>query len=228
MSWQHRLIRQFFLLLVGTSLGMGMGMAQSAIALDREVLLSVKELPLDVQMLRAGTIPANGDIVTSETIDQSDLTTPSLWWADEQFGGKLLETWVAYTGNGDTVRRIDLVVNQQIWSIYNYLERYQFLHQMGSVARSFGYSLRVFNPRQELLAAYLCNFPSGPNELTQDGLTEASVLVASASDQVIVGQTSREQAQASCDIHLDFAGAAGLRGRSNPFGGALSTTGRID
>ncbi|NJL21251.1 MAG: hypothetical protein HC895_11190, partial [Leptolyngbyaceae cyanobacterium SM1_3_5] len=89
------------------------------------------------------------------------LTQPSLWWTQEQFGAKLLATWVANSGLDGTPPRVDLIVNQQIWSSYTYLERYRFLNQFGVAAQDFGYSTRVFNRQQELLAAYICPDPAG-------------------------------------------------------------------
>lgn len=100
------------------------------------------------------------DVVNKDTICQTGLTVPSLWWADEQFGDKLLENWLAYPNK----KRIDLIVNRQRWGLMDYYERYAFVHRMGAVVRGnsetgeTGYNLRVFN-RQEpalCLAAYTC------------------------------------------------------------------------
>ncbi|MGB3238239.1 MAG: hypothetical protein WBB29_08080 [Geitlerinemataceae cyanobacterium] len=101
------------------------------------------------------------DTITKDTICQTRLTIPSLWWADEQFGDKLLENWLAYPEE----HRVDLVVNRQIWGLMDYYQRYAFVHRMVAVVRENGetgengYNLRVFN-RQEpelCLAAYTCN-----------------------------------------------------------------------
>ncbi|NMG57849.1 hypothetical protein E1H12_04725 [Geitlerinema sp. P-1104] len=99
-------------------------------------------------------------IIRPETISQEGLTEPSLWWAAQQFGGSVLNTWLAYPEQ----QRIDLVINPQFWTPLDYLERYQFVHQMGLVARSHGYNLRVFNRQQpeRLLAAYTCDFQQLP------------------------------------------------------------------
>lgn len=113
--------------------------------------------PLDLNWLE-NTSPSNS--VLGPEIDQKELTIPSLWWVSEQFGGKLLETWLAYPGRDRIAGRVDLVVNRQNWSLSNYLERYQFVNKLGTVARDYGYNTRVFNPQGELLAAYTCNFKS--------------------------------------------------------------------
>lgn len=100
--------------------------------------------------------------LTANTICQQQLTIPSLWWANEQFGGNLLENWLAYPGNATTAR-IDLLVNRQNWSLIDYVERYEFVNHFGTVARDYGYNVRVFNYRKELLATYTCNFSISPS-----------------------------------------------------------------
>ena len=99
-------------------------------------------------------------IIRPDTVSQEGLTEPSLWWAAQQFGGSLLNTWLAYPER----QQIDLVINPQVWTPMDYLERHQFVHQMGLVARSQGYNLRVFNRQQpkRLLAAYTCDFQESP------------------------------------------------------------------
>lgn len=130
--------------------------AQSTLDETTQLLLTD---PLDPNLLNPGALPTDGSIVTAETVQQdppAGLTLPSLWWTQEQFGGKLLATWIANSGADGTPPRVDLIVNQQIWSNYTYLERYTFLNQFGEAAQDFG-STRVFNRQQELLAAYICS-----------------------------------------------------------------------
>lgn len=106
-----------------------------------------------------GAMPSAERIATfaTNTICQQQLTILSLWWADEQFGGKLLENWLTYPADGTAAARIDLVVNRQNWSLTDYLERYAFVNHFGTVARDYGYNVRVFNHQRELLATYTCN-----------------------------------------------------------------------
>jgi hypothetical protein len=101
-----------------------------------------------------------GNVVTKDTISQTELTLPSLWWAHEQFGNKLLENWLAYPDK----RRVDLVVSRQRWGLMDYLQRYEFVNHMGTVVRPDGYNLRVFNRQDPTLpiAAYTCNFNVSP------------------------------------------------------------------
>jgi len=120
------------------------------------------EAPLELSLLQPGAT-LRGGVLTSNAISQQGLTIPSLWWAQEQFGGKLLENWLAYPAEGTTAGRIDLVVDRQNWILLDYLDRYQFVNRFGTVARDYGYNVRVFNYQQQLLATYTCNFNVTPN-----------------------------------------------------------------
>jgi hypothetical protein len=110
--------------------------------------------PLELSLL---TNPTDS-VVTANTINQSSLTVPSLWWAKENSENKLLDNWIAYPASGTEPARVDLIVNQQVWSSLDYLKRYEFVNRLGTTARSYGYNTRVFNYQQELLATYTCNF----------------------------------------------------------------------
>ncbi|MDY6900977.1 MAG: hypothetical protein SWZ49_23275 [Cyanobacteriota bacterium] len=99
-----------------------------------------------------------GNIITADTIYQQQLTVPSLWWAQEQSEKKLLENWIAYPPDNSEAGRVDLIVNEQIWNeVLVGVERYSFVNRLGTVARSYGYNIRVFNDEKELLATYTCN-----------------------------------------------------------------------
>jgi hypothetical protein len=101
-------------------------------------------------------------VITANTINQGQLTVPSLWWAKENSENKLLDNWIAYPAEGTQPARVDVVVNQQYWSILDYLERYNFVNRVGSLAKNYGYNMRVFNYQQERLATYTCNFNTSP------------------------------------------------------------------
>lgn len=101
-------------------------------------------------------------VSTANTINLSGLSTPSLWWARDISENKLLDNWIAYPANENEAQRVDLIVNQQIWSLLDYLERYDFINRLGSVARRDGYNVRVFNYQKELLGTYTCSFNSSP------------------------------------------------------------------
>ncbi len=127
------------------------------------------EEKLELSLLAPNAAIKNG-VITASNISQKQLTIPSIWWAKEQFGGKLLDNWLAYPAKDDRTPRIDLIVNRQIWSLLDYVERYEFVNNFGNVARDYGYNVRVFNYQQELLATYTCNFNVQPRLCTMANL----------------------------------------------------------
>lgn len=119
---------------------------------------SPSDAPLELALLNQ----PNGTVMTATTINPEGLTKPSLWWAKENSENRLLDNWIAYPASEDEPARVDLIVNQQVWSVLDYLERYQFVNHMGSSARRDGYNIRVFNYQQDMLATYTCNFVTSP------------------------------------------------------------------
>jgi hypothetical protein len=174
-------------------------LGNAAGALEQETLLLLTE-PLNLEVLEPGAAPADGSVVTPNTISQTGLTIPSLWWAQQQFGGKLLSTWIAYPRTNGIPRHVDLVVNQQVWSAASYMQRYTFVNHFGIVAQDYGYSTRVFNRQQELLAAYICEAP----------------------EEIVVVSV-----EPTCNIFLESGGQGRLGGQPNPFGGGQSIDGGI-
>lgn len=122
--------------------------------------------PLDRDLLALDTLPAGLNVVTANTISQTGITVPSLWWAKEQFdefGGKLLNNWIAYPNpDNPDQQRVDLVVNRQLWTLLDYMERYRFVNKFGTVARDYEYDVRVFNQQAERLATYTCDYSQSP------------------------------------------------------------------
>jgi hypothetical protein len=91
----------------------------------------------------------------------SDETQSSFWWAALQFdpfGGKLVQNWLAYPQK----QQINLIVNWQLWSLLDYFGRYRFVNRFGTVARKHGYSLNIFNQKDQCLASYKYNSTSNP------------------------------------------------------------------
>jgi len=119
--------------------------------------LKPSNAPLDLNLLQN----PNG-VITANTISQSKLTIPSLWLTKYNSDNNLLDNWIAYSATNTEPARVDLVVNQQAWILLDYLERYSFVNSFGSVARKFGYNVRVFNYQKERLATYTCNFNTSP------------------------------------------------------------------
>ena len=131
---------------------------QSAEAQNRRIPEPSKdELKLDLLK----NTPDN--IITADTVYQKKLTVPSLWWAQEQSENKLLDNWIAFPQIDNEPARVDLIVNEQVWNLLDYLERYNFVNRMGTVARNNGYNIRVFNYEKEPLATYTCNFNLSKN-----------------------------------------------------------------
>jgi hypothetical protein len=129
-------------------------------AIDQTTLLLLT-LPLDLQtvnQLWAGETPANRAVVAANTIAPSNLTLPSLWWAQQQFGSNLLTYWVAFPETQNAPPRVELLVDELAWSRATYFDRYTFLSHFGTSARDFGYNVRVFTWRGNLLGAYMCDF----------------------------------------------------------------------
>jgi hypothetical protein len=167
------------------SLHLLLSLSLSAISLS-PVLPSLAQtspvpLPSDAPLQLDLLTKSNGRVITASTINPQGLTTPSLWLAQANSENKLLDNWIAYPASAKEPGRVDLIINQQVWSILDYLERYSFVNRLGSVARKDVYNLRVFNYQQELLASYTCNFQANPtpcriqiNSLNRLGLQKSS------------------------------------------------------
>ena len=121
-------------------------------------ILRPSDAPLELHLL---TKPKRS-VVTGNTINRQGLTIPSLWWAKKNAENKLLDNWIVYPGSENESARVDLIVNQQIWSVLDYLERYRFVNNLGNYTRGFGYNIRIFNYQKELLATYTCNLDLKP------------------------------------------------------------------
>ncbi|GAB4139921.1 MAG: hypothetical protein Fur0046_15320 [Cyanobacteria bacterium J069] len=173
--------------------------------LDDEMTRLLLSSPPDLTLAQPGAILPDPDIVTANTISQQGLTLPSLWWARDQFGEQLLETWLVYPPSEDAPQRVELVVNPQVWSIYNYIERYTFVNQFGASASTYGYSTRVFDRQGNLLAAYLCDFSGGPSSVP----------------------LNQSAGRRDCDIVLRSEGIAGLTGRPTPTAATPTTPAEI-
>lgn len=151
------------------SLGIDSAVGVAAIAQTQSPVLMTDPLSveLDVRLLSpAVNLPVNGPIIRSDTISQDGMTEPSLWWTQEQVTNKLIDNWLAYTGSDGNLRRVDVVINPQVWSVYTYFERFGFISQMGTAAWDYGYNTRIFNRERELLAAYICQ-PGTPTTATE-------------------------------------------------------------
>lgn len=100
-------------------------------------------------------------IVSATTPSQTEMTTPSLWWAVEKFDpldGKLVTNWQANKNK----KVIDLIVNNRLWRTLDYIEQYSLVNRFGTVAREYNYNLSVISPEQDCLATYTCDLTATP------------------------------------------------------------------
>ncbi len=97
---------------------------------------------------------AKGTLVAaSDRLSLFQISQPSLVWIQDQLGNRygsdrLVDQWQAYSAtgdNGESINYVDVIVNQRIWDLLSYFERYAFISQFGRSAQSYGYQLRVFN-----------------------------------------------------------------------------------
>lgn len=88
-------------------------------------------------------------------LSQNQKSVPSLWLAQKQFGGQLLDRW--FVDSNSTNSWVVLVVNRQLWSGLDYVARYQFVNRFGVAASEYGYNVRVCNRQGVGLGVYSCN-----------------------------------------------------------------------
>jgi hypothetical protein len=125
---------------------------------EKTLIPPPSDAPLQLELLNQPTF----SVITANTIQAEKLTVPSLWRVKENTENKLLDNWLAFPASEQEPARVDLLVNQQMWSLLDYLERYDFVNRLGSAVRQDNYNLRVFNYQREFLAAYTCNFDNSP------------------------------------------------------------------
>ncbi|NJR64891.1 MAG: hypothetical protein HC772_05555 [Leptolyngbyaceae cyanobacterium CRU_2_3] len=158
-GWRSPTLSLAITVLMSTTAHLLMCAKTAAQGQDTLLLLT---MPLDAQQVAqfwSGSIPTDGSVVAANTVLQEvNLTVPSLWWAQQQFGSNLLNYWVAYPATPGIPPRVELLVDQQVWNQTSYINRYAFISQIGTDAKDFGYNVRIFTWRGDLLGAYICNF----------------------------------------------------------------------
>ena len=172
--------RRLFLMLTAIFLSIPqIASAQSIVTDTTNNCSLINDSELSKDQTRRDTVVSNDN---SNTVSSNKRTTiasinvPTLWWATEQFdpfGGKLVNNWLTRP----SLKQIDVTVNWQFWTLLDYLGRYRFLNQFGTVAREYGYNLRVFNQEKQCLGIYEHNPTSNPpkweiklQDLGQDSL----------------------------------------------------------
>jgi hypothetical protein len=104
--------------------------------------------------------PVQKPQVKANTPSETSLTVPGLWWANQQFGDKMLTNWFAYRRPEDHSSQVRAVIRPDLWSRYTYLERYAFLKRFGATTSAAGYHLLVLDQQNYLLGSYTCEFPN--------------------------------------------------------------------
>jgi hypothetical protein len=104
--------------------------------------------------------PVQKPQVKADTPSDKSLTVPGLWWANQQFGDKMVQNWFAYRRPEDRSSQVRAIIRPDLWSRYTYLERYAFLKRFGATSSAAGYHLLVLDRQNYLLGAYTCEFPN--------------------------------------------------------------------
>ena len=167
---------------VGSGTGSASGAAVAQTSSVQSSLADLDRFPLFPAL---SSEPYQGRMVAADSqLSPTEMERPSLSWIEDQIGNRygsdrLIERWRAYRvldSQGETLNYVDVIVNEPIWELLNYFERYAFISQFGSSAKSQGYNLRVFHTGDEqasleangatikgirtaiLRGAYFCNF----------------------------------------------------------------------
>ncbi len=150
--------------------------------IGKQSFISSKTIPVDHIIDQANLV--------ASTKTTFDATQSSLWWATLQFDpfdGKLVQNWFAHPQK----QQINLVVNWQLWTLLDYFGRYRFVNQFGTVARKYGYSLNIFNQKDQCLASYKYNSTSIPPkwELNLEQLGRSSLSIEPPPQQPSIIET---------------------------------------
>lgn len=163
-------------------------------------------------------------VAASDRLSPSMQSQPSLSWIEDQIGmrygsDRLIEQWQAYRISGG-LSYVDIIVNESIWGLLNYFERYAFISQFATAAKSYDYNVRVFhtgdvanqqdarrsarrfrnNTRVQsavLRGANFCNFKE--NAIALPTLTETALSEESPFAQTAAGPSE----QLRCNIILE-------------------------
>ena len=180
-------------------------------SLSSQVLLS-EEIEAMCNLNNQQPRTDDGAIATNSNPSPRYFTAPSLWWQQRQVGrlvrsDRLIESWRAYPNTGAdadididhaSLAHVDVVVNNQIWQLLNYLERYSLINQFGESAKSYGYQLRLFTDNR-LVGLQVCDFSNTASNPSNSSTTT----VPSGA------------APLSCAIELNYFGQGTIRGRGN-------------
>ncbi len=121
--------------------------SEFVIAAVRTQLSDLERFPMFLPSSRGTVVSA------SDQLSPRRLSRPSLFWIQDQVGARygsdrLIERWQAYQvkdADGTSLNYVDAIVNERIWGLLTYFERYALIEQFGTAAQDYGYHLRVFH-----------------------------------------------------------------------------------
>jgi hypothetical protein len=114
-----------------------------------------KAPPKVMELLQTRLYPPQ---VSDQTPSLKSLTIPGLWWANRQFGDRMVVNWYTYRRTQDSNSQVRLIVRPDLWSRYTTIERYAFLTRFGTSTSAAGYHLIVLDRQNFPLGAYTCEF----------------------------------------------------------------------
>jgi hypothetical protein len=80
-------------------------------------------------------------------------------------GKKLIGSWLLCPKTNNAPEHVQMVLNAQIWSLLEYFDRYEFLHQFGTVTSTNGYDLWIYSDETPVVAAYICDYQAVSTKL---------------------------------------------------------------
>lgn len=123
-------------------------------AVGEETLASVRSRLVDLEQLPLFLSGERGTLESADNqLSTTQLSRPSFAWIRDQVAVRyesvvlpteIVSQWQAYTTH-EGFKYIDVIVNEAQWEQLNYLRRYGFVIQFGTVARNAGYQLRIFH-----------------------------------------------------------------------------------
>lgn len=138
------------LILSGMPGGPAGRMSSKAIAQPDDSLSEVRSQLSDLERFPLFLPASRGTLVAaSNQVSPLRISQPSLVWVEDQLSerygsDRLITQWQAYQlPNG--LNYVDVIVNEPIWNLLNYFERYAFILKFGTSAKDYGYNLRVFH-----------------------------------------------------------------------------------
>lgn len=134
--------------------------------------------PLELELINEPERALMQGIFTANTVSQEGITNPSLWWIRDQFGQRVVINWLGYPQE----RRVDIIVDRQIWSFINYIEKYSLINRFAMAAREYGYNLRIFNDQRLLLGTATCDFPTS-SSIDSDNPSNCQINLVLLSDR---------------------------------------------